>query len=354
MMLPKTDIKKAVRWAAVVVAGLAVAAVMALGTVQHSNVKLFRTYCENQSYQDAVQCYVDHSNPIFRMGADKALPDVYKNIYARYLNGETSYNETVASLKIMAQLPEMHEVSEGLIEKVNEAENSKLAYEAGKHAEDTMSRLFYWQGVKKTDEERYNFVISDIDIHSVQYKRAMIKTADALSLAGHKGQAKWCLELLCQWYPELKQDKDVGLRLLTWDDIESEAVTIAPALLDGTGVYTTFEPIEVSGIHTKSYYLEERVDLYVRWQNTGSKVIQEVAFFVVPLDEFGNVLNEDMMFCARDVGPYDPSEGTPSSTWAWENVWTSSRISGAKLETAIVSFEDGSVKIIEDADTILA
>ena len=183
--LPKFNTKKVIRWAAVTMAGLAVAIAMVVLTVQHNNVRLFQTYCDNGSYQEAVQCYVDHTNPIFRNRADKELPETCKDIYTRYLNGEASYNETVASLNILAQIPGMDSVSEGLVKQVDEAETSRLAYEAGKNAEDTLSRLVYWQDVTETDEVRYNFVISDIDIHSSQYKRAMLKTADALSLAGH-------------------------------------------------------------------------------------------------------------------------------------------------------------------------
>lgn len=351
--IPKEKVRKYLCRGAAAVLIICICAIFAFVFGQRRDVDTFKSYCDTGSYQEAVQYYKDNDGTLFRKMADKNIPDIYKDVYTRYMEGALSYEETVATLKILGRLPETETVSDELVKQVNIFETSRIAFEAGKSAADTMSRLSYWKDVAEEDEYRYSAVLSDTDIHAVQYKESMIKTVDALSLAGHRGQAKWCLELLCYWYPELTQDKDVGIRLLSMSDIEAEAVPVELVALDGSGVYTTMNPIEIASIRTKSAGLSDKVDLYIRWANTGAKVIEEVAFFVVPLNEFGEVLSNEMLFCARDVGPYKPSEGTPSDTWVWEDVWRSSRVSGAKLQTVIVSYTDGSVKIIEDPGILL-
>ena len=98
--------------------------------------------------------------------------------------------------------------------------------------------------------------------------------------------------------------------------------------------------------------------MYVRWKNTGTKTIQEVIFYVVPLDDFGGVLasNRDgnySMYSARDIGPYKPGEGTPSESWAWEDVWNNSMITAAEVQQVVIFYTDGSVKSIENPEQLM-
>ena len=57
------------------------------------------------------------------------------------------------------------------------------------------------------------------------------------------------------------------------------------------------------------------------------------------------------MFAARDVGPYGPGEGTPSSEYVWNYVFYSPLVARVKLTAVNVTYADGTVaSFTEDVD----
>lgn len=313
----------------------------------------FEKMCSERTYQEAVVYYQDQSNPVFKMSANRRIDDAVENVLNDYLEESISAEEATASLSVLSSIPKATESAGQAKTTVDTIEQSRKSYLAGAQTDQVIERLYYWLDVKKEDSVNFEAVEQDIRENGEKYAARTVRVADALTKSGKRAQAKWCFELLNTWFPTEGYEERISMM----SDIDSEPMEITPIEKLGDA-QTTLNPIEIYDVDVSSPDGKGYVDLYVRWKNTGTKTIQEVIFYVVPLDDFGGVLasNRDgnySMYSARDIGPYKPGEGTPSESWAWEDVWNNSMITAAEVQQVVIFYTDGSVKSIENPEQLM-
>lgn len=313
----------------------------------------FGEMCSERSYQEAVVYYQGQRNPVFKMSANEKVDNAIESVLNDYLDETISAEEATASLSVLSSIPKATESVGQVKTTVDTIEQSRKAYFAGAQTDQVIERLYYWLDVKKEDSANFEAVEQDIRENGEKYAARAVRIADALTKSGKRAQAKWCFELLNTWFPTGGYEERISMM----SDIDSEPMEITPIEELGNP-QTTLNPIEIYDVDVSSPDGEGYVDLYVRWKNTGTKTIQEVIFYVVPLDDFGGVLSSNRdgnysMYSARDIGPYKPGEGTPSESWAWENVWNNSMIAAAEVQQVVIFYTDGSVKSIENPEQLM-
>lgn len=313
----------------------------------------FSSLCSDREYQDAVVYYQGKDNPVFKISANSKAEKTIDEILDAYMKKEIGADESAAALSVMASIPSAGEKSGKAKSTVDLVERSRNSYEAGAHTDQVIERLYYWLNVVEEDPENYEAMTQDIQANGNKYEARVLRIADALIQNGKRGQAKWCLDILNQWFPSAEYEE----RMAVMSDVELVPMEITDVASIGSSE-ATLSPIEIYDIDVSSPDANGYVDLYIRWKNTGTKTIQEIIFYTVPLDNFGGVVSSKKdgnysLYSARDIGPYKPGKGTPSDSWAWENVWSNSMISAAEVQQVIIFYTDGTIKSIEDPSKLM-
>lgn len=308
----------------------------------------FGNLCTDREYQEAAQYYQGKKNVIFRLSANDHAERVPLEILNMYMEQKMSVEESTAALAVISSIPSAVENAGTVKTRIDRVELSRNAYEAGAHTDQVINRLYYWLSVVEEDAKHYGAVQTDIEKNGDKYRGRVTRLMSALIQNGKRGQAKWCLEILKKWFPDASyEDWDPALEDVELVPMDIEDVSVAAA--DDPSM----SPIEIYGVKVSSPDAEGYVDLYIQWKNTGTKTIQEIIFYTLPLDNFGSVLSSKRdgnysLYGARDVGPYKPGKGTPTNSWAWEKAWSNSMISAAEVQQVIIFYTDGSVKSVED------
>lgn len=313
----------------------------------------FSSLCSDMEYQEAAVYYKDHGNPFFRMSADHSAENAVAEILSAYIQKDITAEEATASFSVLSTIPAASEVTGQAKNTVDLLEQSRVSYEAGENTDQVIERLYYWLDVVEQDEENFQAVQEDIQSNGSKYESRVLRIVDALIQNGQRGQAKWCLEILQQWFPKGEYQN----RLSVMSDVDSVSMEITP-VAELSDPQVSLNPIEIYDIDVSSPDGNGYVDLYIRWKNTGTKTIQEIIFYTVPIDDFGGVVSSNRdggysLYGARDIGPYKPGTGTPSENWAWENVWSNSQIEAAEVQQIIIFYQDGTVKSIEDPSRLI-
>lgn len=313
----------------------------------------FSGLCDNREYQEAVTYYQEQGNPFFKMSSNHAAETAVSQVLSSYIQKDISAEEATASLSVLSSIPAAADITGSAKNTVDILEKSRLSYTAGANTDQAIERLYYWLGVVEEDEENFQTVQNDMQSNGDKYESRVLRIVDALIQNGQRGQAKWCLEILNQWFPS----KEYQDRLSVMSDVDAVSMEITPIAELGDP-QVSMNPVEIYDIDVSSPNGSGYVNLYIRWKNTGTKTIQEIIFYTVPLDDFGGVVSSNRdggysLYGARDIGPYAPGTGTPSENWAWENVWCNSQIEAAEVQQVIIFYQDGTVKSIEDPSRLI-
>lgn len=341
------------KWIAAIVGLIAILLFFYVGNGFLSTLH-FSNLCSDREYQEAVVYYQGKSNAIFKLSANKKAEKVVDEILDSYIERELDASESTAALSVVASIPNAAGKAGEAKTTVDLIEKSRNSYEAGAHTDQVIERLYYWLDVAEEDTANYEAVNKDVQENGNKYESRVLRVVDALIQSGKRGQAKWCLEILQEWFPESGYDDRIAV-MAEVDSVPMEITSIS----DIESSETTLNPIEIYDIDVSSPDSEGYVDLYIRWKNTGTKTIQEIVFYTVPLDNFGGVLSSKKdgnysLYSARDIGPYKPGKGTPTDSWAWDNVWSNSMISAAEVQQVIIFYTDGTIKSIEDPSQFMS
>lgn len=341
------------KWIAAAVGMIAVLLLFYMGNGFLSTL-YFGNLCSDREYQEAVVYYQGKSNAVFKLSASKKAEKAVDGILDAYMERELDASESTAALSVMASIPNAAERAGEVKTTVDLIEKSRNSYEAGAHTDQVIERLYYWLDVAEVDTANYEAVNKDVQENGNKYESRVLRVVDALIQSGKRGQAKWCLEILQEWFPESGYDDRIAV-MAEVDSVPMEITSIS----DIESPETTLNSIEIYDIDVSSPDSEGYVDLYIRWKNTGTKTIQEIVFYTVPLDNFGGVLSSKKdgnysLYSARDIGPYKPGKGTPTDSWAWDNVWSNSMISAAEVQQVIIFYTDGTIKSIEDPSRLMS
>lgn len=321
-----------------------------LATAFMSNLR-FENLCDEREYQEATSYYLSHTFLPFTK--NKLSDSTADKILEGYHSGDLAPEEARAGLSILGSIPEFTEdMHEGIV-LIDSLEQSRMAYQNGAASTQSLERLAYWMAVIPEDESNYALVQGDVPLNKDRYSAAGTRAIDALIQSGKRGQAKWGLKVLQYWYPESGYEE----RLALMSDVEEISLLTAHDLTGGE-VSTSLLPIEIYDIDVTKADSDGYVDLYIEWKNTGTKTIQEIMYYVVPLDGLGGQVSSKRdggysVYCARDIGPYKPGEGTPTESWAWKDAWSNSMIKAAEIQQIVIFYEDGSMKNAEDVNVLI-
>lgn len=296
--------------------------------LQHQ--KNFKQFCEYISAQDYGNDYTLYRDNHFGADADAHMRDEIDQLILKYADNTISAEELSASLRALSNFPSMEQSLLTAQVVAAKLESSKNAYVQGKEAGDSYTRLNLWRQVIDLDSVNFAAVQQHVEDNKEVYTKEL---NDKIAYYSTRVRAFAAdrYEVLAYWYPDCQAAQH-------WAGTY-EADRTAPL---------SFYPISISSVSIKQtssgYWM-----LHIDWKNTSVKSIKEVCFSVIALDSAGNpVVNSDTngswtIFDARDVGPYAPGQGTPSSEYVWHYVFYGPMVANVQLTAVNVTYSDGSI-----------
>lgn len=291
------------------------------------NLEQFCAAIRQQDYGNAFVMYRDGN---LGSEADKYLSQEVDFLVLRYADNTLSAEELSASLRALSNFPSIKQSLLTAQVMAAKLEASKNAYVQGKEAQDTYTRLNLWRQVIDLDIVNYAAVHQHVSDNADTYIKELNEKITYYSTRA-RAFAVDRYEVLEFWYPDCEA-------VLHW--AEKYAADRSTPL--------SFYPISISTVNirqmTTGYWT-----LHIDWTNTSVKTIEEVCFSVIALDSSGKpITNSDAngtwtIFDARDIGPYAPGNGTPSSEYVWNYVFYGPMVAQVKLTAVNVAYSDGSI-----------
>lgn len=299
------------------------------------NFEQFCTYISQRDYGNAYVLYRDNN---FGSDADAYLGEEIDQLILKYADNSITAEELAASLRALNNFPSMEQNLLTAQVAASKLEASKNAYVEGKESSDTYTRLNIWRQVIDLDNVNYAAVQQNVEDNADAYAADLDERITYYSTRA-RAFASERYEVLAYWYPDRAETQHWA------GEYQSDRTTPM-----------SFYPINISNIsifQTTTGYWRMHID----WKNTSVKSIKEVVFSVIALDSNGNpVVSSDnqgswTIFDARDIGPYGPGEGTPSSEYVWNYVFYSPLVARVQLTAVNVTYADGTVaSFTEDVD----
>lgn len=296
--------------------------------IQHQrNFEQFCTYVSQRDYGNAYVLYRDNN---FGSDADAYLGEEIDQLILKYADNTITAEELSAALRALNNFPSMEQNLLTAQVAASKLEASKNAYVEGKESADTYTRLNLWRQVIDLDNVNYAAVQQNVVDNADAYA-ADLDEKIAYYSTRVRAFASERYEVLAYWYPDRAETQHWA------GEYQSDRTTPM-----------SFYPVSISNIsiaQTTTGYWRMHID----WKNTSVKSIREVTFSVIALDSNGNpIVSSDnqgswTIFDARDIGPYGPGEGTPSSEYVWNYVFYSPLVARVKLTAVNVTYADGTV-----------
>lgn len=298
----------------------------------------FEQFCTYVSQRDYGNAYVLYRDNHFGSDADAYLGEEVDQLILKYADNSITAEELSAALRALNNFPSIEQNLLTAQVAASKLEASKNAYVEGKESTDTYTRLNLWRQVIDLDNVNYTAVRQNVADNADAYaadldERITYYSTRVRTFASER------YEVLAYWYPDRTETQHWA------GEYQSDRTT-------PMSVY----PINISNIsifQTTTGYWRMHID----WKNTSVKSIKEVTFSVIALDSNGNhVVSTDnqgswTIFDARDIGPYDPGEGTPSNEYVWNYVFYSPLVAQVKLTAINLTYVDGTVdSFTEDVD----
>lgn len=287
----------------------------------------FCTYVSQQDYGNAYTLYRDNG---FGVDADDYLKEEIDQLILRYANNSIGAEELAASLRALNNFPSVEQSLLTAQVVASKLEASKNAYVQGKEAEDGYTRLNLWRQVIDLDTVNYAAAKQHVEDNRDSYIKELNDKITYYSTRV-RSFAVDRYEVLAYWYPDCAEAQH-------WAE-EYAADRTTPL---------SYYPLSISNVSIKQM-ASGYWTLHIDWENTSVKSIKEVCFSVIAVDSAGNpVVNSDThgswtIFDARDIGPYAPGEGTPSSDYVWNYVFYGPMVAKVKLTAVNVTYSDGSI-----------
>ena len=298
----------------------------------------FEQFCTYVSQRDYGNAYVLYRDNHFGANADAYLGEEIDQLILKYADNSITAEELSAALRALNNFPSMEQNLLTAQVAASKLEASKNAYVEGKESTDTYTRLNLWRQVIDLDNVNYAAVQQNVADNADAYAADLDERITYYSTRVRAFASERC-EVLAYWYPDRAETQHWA------GEYQSDRTTPM-----------SFYPISISNISifqtTTGYWR-----MYIDWKNTSVKSIKEVVFSVIALDSNGNpVVSSDnqgswTIFDARDIGPYGPGEGTPSSEYVWNYVFYSPLVARVQLTAVNVTYADGTVaSFTEDVD----
>lgn len=336
-----------------VIAGAIIIVLLYTGASRWSTTKSlgnFEKGLNNGNYSEAFLIYDAYdSNSYFLSKANPLIGSNLEGLLDDYINEKVDEDEFLNvynSFKVLNCEDELLRIYEDFIL----VKDSKSYFEFGKYASTALVKLYNWQFVSEIDRNNYNEVQADFKQNTSVYYTKAINILDVLIKEQKTEDVFRGIEALDYWYPEdssLYKQKSKALALGQYDTF---AVVSDGSIFNVNNLAFEALPVDISSTSTVYYPQTNRVDLYIKWRNVSNKSIKEINFFALPTGETGGrveTLDSYSLFQAKDIGPYLPGEGTPSSNWAWKAAWTGETVKGAEIVQTIVVFSDGDIRSLE-------
>ena len=298
----------------------------------------FEQFCTYVSQRDYGNAYVLYRDNHFGSDADAYLGEEIDQLILKYADNSITAEELSAALRALNNFPSMEQNLLTAQVAASKLEASKNAYVEGKESTDTYTRLNLWRQVIDLDNVNYAAVQQNVADNADAYVADLDERITYYSTRV-RAFASERYEVLAYWYPDRAETQHWA------GEYQSDRTTPM-----------SFYPISISNISifqtTTGYWR-----MYIDWKNTSVKSIKEVVFSVIALDSNGNpVVSSDnqgswTIFDARDIGPYGPGEGTPSSEYVWNYVFYSPLVAQVQLTAVNVTYADGTMdSFTEDVD----
>lgn len=286
-----------------------------------SGINGFKRFLDQGDYQ-AAHTWYDGASVVNQDKANEALQEHIRALTADYADDKLSQADLEKSLNSLRNFPDVRSDVLTGAEVAAELTASKDAYQAGLAASTISARLHVWRSVLEADTGSYQAVTKDVRDREAQYTKDMLAEIRRYRDSGLMGHAYLLAQDLLYWYPH---NTDVRRAAEELERYKNEPdITI---------------PVDISKVVVTSPASDGLVDLYIRWRNCSSKTIQEVIFYVVPLDGDGNPLRNP--YQAIDTNGYAPGSGPESDTWGWADAWRGANIVSAAVTQVDVTFADG-------------
>lgn len=297
---------------------------------------IFKSRNDTNAYKE-VLANRDYSSAseLYQSQYDNLILDDVQNAVNNYARDEESAESVAAHLIGLDLIPEQEQVVKDAFETARELEASKNAYILGDHATILKDKLSYWTAVIPMDVNNYDLVRECVE--SNPWDEELVRLIEE-SAELNWDESKEYAALAYFYYPD---NNDIAKWKYYHDTNESAPpLSVIPVTITGLSV--------VSGSNNS-------ISLYIEWENTGFKTIEQVSFLFSFYDKNGDIVyyGDNTIFrgVEKDGGPYEPGYKSKNQTpypWGWTNLWSglANSITRVSLEQVIVKYQNGELQAI--------
>lgn len=299
---------------------------------QHRHKQRFEAFCGHLSAREYASAHELYTETDFGSKAKEALSLHLDGLLIAYAKNQLQAVDVLAAFRALSSFIPIQQELEVAQITASKLEASKNAYVEGRGSADVYTRLKHWMQVMPLDSVNYAAVAQDVQAHKNEYASALDESIDRYSKKIWDFSAQR-YEVLAYWYPE-------DPATAKWTEIY--------------GVEQNREPLSYYPVKISDLYIRQHPNgywsLYVNWQNTSVKTIQEISFSVVALDEQGELVTSSdsngswVVYDAVDwrLGPYEPGAGPNPDHYRWYGVFYGSFVADVKLSAINITYSDGS------------
>lgn len=305
-----------------------------------------------QYYSDVVKHYAACKEDGTDVEAQQIMLDDLDAKFKDYVAGRCTAEDLKEIIFAYASISDIQGEAEDIYARAATVEQSKKAYQEGLDTKSISGRLECWRKVSMDDPDTYSAMLANLSDHAREYKRIIFTEAATLP----ESDALSRLILLQSFYPG---DPDISAEIR---NIQAGTPAFEPNPEQPSEATQPTPLISISraSAQTNSMWGDD-VDLYIDWENTSGKKIEEVDFEVIPYDADGNQVvtkKADVngqyysRYLARDVGPFDAEYTTPARH-VWKQAWVNSSIASVMIDKVSILFVgEETPTVITDATAI--